>query len=101
MSTTITRYLDFIEELYQIVSANIDKLQLDDETITTINRKYKKYHQDHGAEIKEIFYISRDEEYPHIFENADFSPKTILSSIKEGAEKTLKVIESHGIKVKS
>jgi NTE family protein len=101
MSATITRYLDFIEELYQIVNTNMDKLALDEKTITKINRKYKKYHQDHGAEIKEIFYISRDEEFPHIFENADFSPKTILSSIREGAEKTLKVIESHGIRVKS
>lgn len=101
MSATITRYLDFIEELYQIVNTNMDKLQLDEKTITKINRKYKKYHQDHGAEIKEIFYISRDEEFPHIFENADFSPKTISRSIREGAEKTLKVIEDHGIKVKS
>ncbi|MGD9533938.1 MAG: patatin-like phospholipase family protein [Candidatus Nitrosocosmicus sp.] len=101
MSATITRYLDFIEELYQIVNTNMDKLQLDEKTITKINRKYKKYHQDHGAEIKEIFYISRDEEFPHIFENADFSPKTISRSIREGAEKTLKVIEDHGIRVKS
>lgn len=101
MSATITRYLDFIEQLYQIINTNIDKLPLDDKTIGKINRKYKKYHQSHGAEIKKIFYISRDEESPHIFENADFSPKTILSSIKEGEEKTLKVIESHGIKIKS
>lgn len=101
MSATITRYLDFIEELYQIVDANRDKIQLDSNTIAKINRKYKKYHQDHGAEIKEIFYISRDEEFPHIFENADFSPSTILSSIKEGENKALKVIESHGMRVKS
>jgi NTE family protein len=48
-----------------------------------------------------MFYISRDEDFPHIFENADFSPKIILESIKDGVEKALKVFESHGIKIKT
>jgi NTE family protein len=30
MSNTITNYLDFIEELYQIINTNRDKLELDD-----------------------------------------------------------------------
>ena len=95
MSRVITRYLDFIEELYQIFENNADKLQLDKNTLSKIRRKYKKYREDHGAEIKEIYYISRDEMYPHIFENADFSPDTIKELIKSGEDKANKVIQAH------
>ncbi|MDF0680335.1 MAG: patatin-like phospholipase family protein [Candidatus Nitrosocosmicus sp.] len=95
MSKVITRYLDFIEELYQIFDDNADKLQLDKNTLSKIRRKYKKYHEDHGAEIKEIYYISRDELYPHIFENADFSPDTVKELIKAGEDKADKVIQAH------
>lgn len=95
MAATITRYLDFIENLYQIVNDNKDKLGLDEKLIRKIDRKYKKYRLDHGAEIKNIFYISRDEEFPHIYENADFSPMTIKNSIKEGEHKADKVISEH------
>ena len=95
MAGTITRYLDFIENLYQIVNDNKDKLGLDEKLIRKIDRKYKKYRLDHGAEIKNIFYISRDEEFPHIYENADFSPMTIKNSINEGEHKADKVIGEH------
>lgn len=95
MSRVITRYLDFIEELYQILEDNADKLQLDKNLSNKIRRKYKKYHEDHGAEIKEIYYFSRHEMYPHIFENADFSPDTIRELIKDGEEKANKVIQDH------
>jgi NTE family protein len=95
MSEVITRYLDFIEDLYQIIENNIDRLKLGDTTLNKIRRKYKKYHQDHGAEIKDIYYISRDEKYPHIFENADFSPDTIKESIMAGEKKADQVIRAH------
>ena len=95
MAATITRYLDFIEELYQIIKNNKDNLDIDEKLEKKIENKYKKYRQDHGAEIKDIYYISRDEEYPHIYENADFSPKTILNSIREGEEKANDVISKH------
>jgi NTE family protein len=95
MSGVITRYLDFIEELYQIIENNVDKIQLDKNTLSKIRRKYKKYHEDHGAEIKEIYYFSRDEMYPHIFENADFSPDTIKELIRAGEDTANKVIQAH------
>ena len=95
MSGVITRYLDFIEELYQIFEDNGDKLHLDKNLSNKIRRKYKKYHEDHGAEIKEIYYFSRDEKYPHIFENADFSPDTIKELIRAGEDKANKVIQAH------
>ena len=33
--------------------------------------------------------------YPHIFENADFSPDTIKELIKSGEDKANKVIQAH------
>ncbi len=95
MSRVITRYLDFIEDLYHIIEGNTDKLQLDESILRKIRRKYEKYHKDHGAEIKDIYYISRGEKDPHIYENADFSPDTIKESIKAGEEKANKVIQEH------
>jgi NTE family protein len=93
MSKVISRYLDYIEELYQIVENNTDKLQIDEKQLKRIRQKYKIYKQEHGAEIKEIYHIKREEPYPHMSENADFSPKTIKNAIKEGEEKTNEIIK--------
>jgi NTE family protein len=92
MSKVITRYLQYIEELYQIVEKHTDHKKIDKEQLKRIRYKYKQYKQERGAEIKKIFYISRDEPFPHIFENADFSPETIKNSIEEGETKTTQVI---------
>ena len=92
MSKVITRYLQYIEELYQIVEKHADHKKIDKEQLKRIQQKYKQYKQERGAEIKKIFYISRDEPFPHIFENADFSPETIKNSIEEGETKTTQVI---------
>ena len=88
MSKVITRYLAYIEELYQIVEKHANHQELGEEKLKRIRHKYKKYKQHRGAEIKQIFYISRDEPLPHIYENADFSPETIKNSIEEGEMKT-------------
>ncbi len=93
MSKVISRYLDYIEELYQIVENNTDKLQIDEKQLKRIRQKYKVYKQEHGAEIKEIFHIQRDEPFPHMYENADFSPETIRNTIKQGEEKTNEIIK--------
>ncbi len=94
MSKIITKYLDYIEELYQIVEKNVDKIKIDQKQLKRIRRKYKKYKQEHGAEIKEIYHITREEPFPHMYENADFSPETIRESIKEGEQKTNEVIKN-------
>lgn len=88
MSKVITRYLQYIEELYQIVEQHANHAKLGEEQLKRIRHKYKKYKQERGAEIKQIFHISRDEPFPHIYENADFSPETIKNSIEEGEMKT-------------
>ena len=97
MSKVISRYLDYIQELYQIVENNVDKLQIDEKQIKKIRQKYKVYKQEHGAEIKEIYYVKREEPYPHMSENADFSPQVIKNAIREGEEKTNEIIKNKKI----
>jgi NTE family protein len=93
MSKVISRYLNYIQDLYQLIENNIDKIQIDEKQLKRIRQKYKVYKQDHGAEIKEIYHIKRDEIFPHISENADFSPETIKTLIKDGEEKTNEIIK--------
>jgi NTE family protein len=95
MSRVITRYLDYIEELYQLIEAHTDLTKVDPKQLKKIRQKYKKYKQEHGAEIKDIFYITRDEPFPHMYENADFSPETIRSLIREGEIKATRELKSH------
>jgi NTE family protein len=92
MSKVVSMYLKYMEELYQIVDDNFDRLQLDDKQLKSIRQKYNTYKQEHGAEIKEIFHIKREELYPHMSENTDFSLETIKNSIKEGEEKANDII---------
>ena len=96
MLKVITRYLQYIEELYQIVEQHANHRELDKEKLKRIRYKYKRYKQERGAEIKQIFYISRDEPFPHIYENADFSPETIKNSIEEGEMKTDQALRKTG-----
>jgi NTE family protein len=97
MSKVISRYLEYIQELYQLLENNMDRIDIDKQQLKRIRRKYKKYKQEHGAEIKDIIYVTRDEPHPHMYENADFSPETIKSSIKEGETKTLQALKGHQI----
>ena len=82
MSKVITRYLDYIEELYQLLENNVDRINIDKQQLKKIRRKYKLYKQERGAEINDIFYITREEPFPHMYENADFSPKIIKDSLE-------------------
>ena len=92
MSKVITQYLRYIEELYQLIET-LDLTEVDPKQLKRIRKKYKKYKQERGAEIKDIFYITRDEPFPHMYENADFSPETIRNSIKEGEKKTIQALK--------
>lgn len=98
MSKVISRYLEYIEELYKVLENNIDRINIDQKHLNLIRRKYKKYKQERGAEIKDIVYVTRDEPFPHMYENADFSPESINRSIKEGETKTNEILkERHSI----
>jgi NTE family protein len=93
MAKVITRYLRYIDELYEIIEDNVDLIKLDKAHLEKIRRKYKKYKQDTGAEIKVVHYISREESVHSLYENADFSPATIKDSIREGELKTGKILD--------
>ena len=95
MSKVITRYLRYIEELYQIIEKHVDHSEIDKRQLERIRRKYRIYKEEHGAEIKKMYYISREEHFPHIYENADFSPKAIKILIEEGERKTDQAIGNH------
>jgi NTE family protein len=92
MSKVITMYLKYIDELYDLIENHIDLSKVDQEQLKKIRRKYKKIKHERGAEIKDLIYITRDEPFPHMYENADFSPQTIKESIKMGEMKTLEVL---------
>jgi NTE family protein len=93
MSKVITQYLNYIEELYHILQDHVDLAKLDKEVVNKIERKYKKIKEDHGAEIKSIHYITREEKHPHMYENLDFSVKTIKESINDGELKTNEILK--------
>jgi TPP-dependent 2-oxoacid decarboxylase len=90
MSKVITRYLKYIEELYQIIDKNIDRAKIDKKQLEKIRRTYTKVKREHGAEI---VHITRDEPFPRFYENTDFSVETIRNSIKDGESKTNQILE--------
>jgi NTE family protein len=96
MSKVFTYYLRFIDELYHMIEKRVDfekEKKADQEEFERIKAKYKKISKNHGAEIKNIYYISRDEPYPDLYENADFSKDTVKASIKEGELKTKQTLK--------
>ena len=99
MSSIITYHLRFIDELYHMLENRFDLKNEDDrEMLDKIRTKYKKISEEHGAEIKSLYYISRDEPSPSIYENADFSRDTIKDSIKNGELKTNKILQDSKMK---
>jgi NTE family protein len=96
MSKVFTYYLSFIDELYQMIEDRFDfkkEKKEDKERFEKIRAKYKKISEEHSAEIKHVHYISRDEPFPDLYENADFSIDTIKASIKEGESKTKQILK--------
>jgi NTE family protein len=94
MSKVITYYLRFIDELYHMIEDRFNLEKKDDkEKFEKIRTKYKKISEEHGAEIKGVYYISRDEPFPSLYENADFSLYTIKASINDGELKTKDILK--------
>ena len=98
MAKVITRYLKYIEELYQIIDKNIDHAKIDKKQLEKIRHTYTKMKRERGAEIKKIIHVTRDEPFPRYYENTDFSVETIRNSIKEGESKTYQILEKNIIK---
>ena len=93
LSKVISMYLSYIDEMYHVIEEFVDMNKADKKRIEKIRLKYKKYKKERGAEIKKIWHITRDEPFPFIYENADFSLDAIKSSIKDGEQKTNQILE--------
>ena len=97
MSKVITQHLEFIEELYKIIENNVDQSKIDKQKLDDIHKKYQKMMKEHGAEIKKIFYITREERFPYLYENTDFTHAGIKNLINEGESKTKEVLRKKGL----
>lgn len=98
MSKAFTYYLKFIDELYHLIEDQCDfKKKEDKANFKRIQAKYKKIIEQHGAEIKDVYYITREERVPSLYENADFSIETIKASIRDGELKTKDILKGSGL----
>ena len=96
LAKAITYYLRFIDELYHVIENRFDLENAQDkEQFEKIKAKYRKISEEHGAQIKGLYYISRDEPFPDLYENADFSIDTIKASIRDGELKTKQILNDY------
>ena len=99
MSRTVTRYLRLIDDLYQMLEKQFRSEKKEDkEKFEKISARYKKISEEHGAEIKDVYYITRTEPFPYLYENADFSVDAVKNSIKDGESKTAQIIKDSDIR---
>ncbi|MGZ5547463.1 MAG: patatin-like phospholipase family protein [Nitrososphaeraceae archaeon] len=93
MSKAFTVYLKLMDDLYNMLENNFNSQNQEDiKKFERIRKRYKKISENHGAEIKKTYYITREEKEPHLYENADFSVDVIKRSIKDGERQTNQVI---------
>jgi NTE family protein len=96
MSKAITYYLRLIDDLYNMLERNFNSNdKREKENFEKIRKRYRKVSEKHGAEIKSVHYITRSEDSPSLYENADFSKKTVRNSIKDGELKTNEVLKNN------
>jgi NTE family protein len=94
MSKAITYYLKLIDDLYMMLEDHFSSEKKEDkEKFKKIRARYKKVSEEHGAEIKGVYYITRAEAFPSLHENADFSLEMIKASIKDGELKTKQILK--------
>jgi NTE family protein len=93
MSKAFTVYLKLINDLYNMLENNFNSQNKEDiKKFERIRKRYKRISENHGAEIKETYYITREEKDSNLYENAEFSVEVIKNSIKDGELQTNKVI---------
>jgi NTE family protein len=95
MSKAITYYLRLIDDLYMMLEDQFRSEKKEDkDKFEKLRARYKKVSEEHGAEIKGVYYITRSEPFPSLYENADFSADTIKASIKDGEIKTNQILKN-------
>jgi NTE family protein len=93
MSKAFTVYLKLMDDLYNMLENNFNSQNKEDiEKFERIRKRYKRISENHSAEIKGTYYITREEKEPHLHENADFSVDVIKNSIKDGQLQANQVI---------
>jgi NTE family protein len=90
MSRLITRHIQLIEILYDIVQKKVDTSKIDPHQLQKIKSEYNTLINNYGAQIKSVTRIVRSElESPSMLQNADFSTKTVKELITQGENKTM------------
>jgi NTE family protein len=93
MSKLVTRQIQLIEQLYDIVE-KCDQSKLDSKQVMKVKEEYNYLVHNYGAEIHSVIRIIRNRlESPNTLKNADFSPKTIKGLISQGERKTMESLE--------
>ena len=87
MSKLITRHINLIETLYDILE-EYDQSKIDKDIIKYIKKEHKLLVEKYGAKILNIKRISRENsKTPYSLQNADFSVNTIKELIIQGENK--------------
>ena len=82
-----------MDYFYNMLENNFNSQNKEDiEKFERIRKRYKRISENHSAEIKKTYYITREEKEPHLHENADFSVDVIKNSIKDGQLQANQVI---------
>jgi NTE family protein len=90
ISRLITRHIQLIESLYDIVQKKVSPTEIDPHELEKIESEYNTLITNYGAQIKSVTRIIRSElESPSMLQNADFSPKTIKELIAQGETKAM------------
>jgi len=93
MSRLITRHVNLIEALYDIVQG-ADQLKIEKEKIDYINKEHHALVEKHGAKILKLKRITRIiPESPYPLQNADFSVETIKELIRQGEKKAIEYLD--------
>jgi len=93
MSRLITRHVNLIEALYDIVQAT-DQIKIEKEKIDYINKEHYALVEKYGAKILKLKRITRIiPESPYPLQNADFSVETIKELIRQGEKKAIEYLE--------
>jgi NTE family protein len=93
MSRLITRHVNLIEALYDIVQAT-DQIKIEKEKMEYINKEHYTLVEKHGAKILKLKRITRIiPESPYPLQNADFSVETIKELIRQGEKKAIEYLD--------
>jgi NTE family protein len=93
MSRLITRQVNLIEALYDIVQAT-DQIKIEKEKMDYINKEHYALVEKYGAKILKLKRITRIiPESPYPLQNADFSVETIKELIRQGEKKAIEYLD--------